>query len=93
MNIKPFVFPALALVSAFSLTAQAAPAMEADQVTASFERLLNHKPADIAVAVPAKSKAGADPLFATVNAVLWEQPSYHLFDKYASLSKQPKSKN
>lgn len=93
MNIKPFAFPALALIGAFSPTAYAMPAVGTDQVIASFERLLNHTPADTAVAVPAGSKAGADPLLAGVNTVPWKRLSYHPPDKYAYFPVQVKPKS
>jgi hypothetical protein len=64
-----------------------------DQVVASFDRLLNHPATSIAMMEPASSRAESDPLHASVNAVLWEQPSYHLPVKYAYHDAKQKQRN
>jgi hypothetical protein len=71
-------------------SAYMAPAKEQDQVVAGFDRLLAHTPPTAASAPPAASKGVADPLAASVNAVLWERPSYHLQVKSALLWVKPK---
>ncbi|HJU71507.1 MAG TPA: hypothetical protein VJ603_06645 [Paucimonas sp.] len=74
---KTILAIALSGASAFLFaSANAAPVEVTDQVVASFNRLLNHAPARAAVAAVPKDEA--DPLRASLNAVLWEQPSYHL---------------
>ncbi|WP_136416326.1 hypothetical protein [Herbaspirillum sp. ST 5-3] len=70
-------------------SSDAASSMPAEQVAASFERLLNHTPADTPVALPRTSSKESDPLRAGLSAVLWEQPSYHLPIRSASLSLKP----
>lgn len=91
--LKTTLAVALSAVSVCVFASNYAPPAQApDQVVASFDRLLNHTPATMAVAVPAASKAKTDPLPASVNAVLWQQPSYHLPVKSASLPVQPKKK-
>ncbi|HJV79454.1 hypothetical protein [Noviherbaspirillum sp.] len=59
----------------------------ADQVVASFDRLLSHAPAAMPATLPSASEA--DPLLAGLSSVLWEQSSYHLPVRSASLSLKP----
>lgn len=92
--LKTTLAVALSAVSVSVFASTYAPSAQApDQVVASFGRLLNHTPATTAVAVPAASKSEMDPLPASVNAVLWEQPSYHLPVKSTSLSVKPQKKH
>lgn len=74
-------------LSTLSLSALASgstlPPEVPDQVVASFTRMLDHPVTSIAVKVPESLKAESDPLRASVNTVLWEQPSYHLPTQYA----------
>lgn len=77
-----------AAVSAFAANS-APPAAASDQVVASFERLFAHSATPTAVAYPAVPGAEQDPLRASVNAVLWTQPSDHVPVKYALKSDKP----
>lgn len=92
--LKTTLAVALSAISVSVFASTYAPSADAsDQVVASFGRLLNHTPVTTAVALPAASKSEADPLPASVNAVLWEQPSYHLPVKSAPLPVKPEQKH
>lgn len=88
MNIKRFALPALAVALAgfVAPAVHAGPAAPADQVAASFQRLLGHEASRTVPATP--PDAGEDPLRAAISAVIWQsQPtSFHA-------AAQPRPKN
>ncbi|MDZ4252449.1 MAG: hypothetical protein U1A72_07725 [Sulfuritalea sp.] len=77
MNVKKYLVPLL-LGGLFTAAAHAEPVAKPDPLLASFQRLLDHQPAQSAPAVP--SGLGADPLRNSVSLVLWEtlEPSFHM---------------
>ncbi|WP_420477014.1 hypothetical protein [Noviherbaspirillum sp. ST9] len=89
------IFAAALSIVSFSAFAGKPPlSSEApDPVIASFDRLLNHPATFIASTGKTLPKADADPLRDSVNAVLWEQPSYHLPAKYALHAARQKQTN
>lgn len=77
MNVKQSLVPLL-LGALFASVADAEPVAKTDPLLASFQRLLDHQPAQSAPAVP--PGLGADPLRGSVNLVLWEKQerSFHI---------------
>lgn len=77
MNVKKCLVPLL-LGGLLAAAAHAEPAAQPDPLLASFQRLLDHQPAQSAPAVP--PGLGADPLRGSVSLVLWEKQerSFHL---------------
>lgn len=77
MNVKKCLLPLL-LGGLLAAAAQAEPVAKPDSLLTSFQRLLDHQPAQSAPAVP--SGLGADPLRNSVSLVLWEKQerSFHL---------------
>lgn len=97
MNPSILTTTLVAALSAVSFSAQAsnytAPAVASDQVVASFQRLFTHRWTPPAGAAAATSKAEVDHLRAYVNAMLWQQPSYHLPAAYAAAETRPLARN
>ncbi|MCF8179356.1 MAG: hypothetical protein K9J74_12670 [Sulfuritalea sp.] len=93
MKMKLFALSAYTLIAASSLPVFGADAVATDQISASFERLLNHEATFTQVSVPAASNATADPLRERLTVLLWEEPSYHLPVWYAFLQTMPKPSN
>lgn len=91
--LKTILALAFAAVS-FSMpsAAFAAPAETTDQVTASFDRLLKPTPTKTAAVPQSTTTFRADPLMASVNAVLWQKPSYHMPAQVAFYSERQKEK-
>jgi hypothetical protein len=93
MNRSVMTATLVAALSALSFSAQAssysAPAVASDQVVASFERLLTHRLTPPAIAAATTSRTEIDHLRAYVNAVLWQQPSYHLPATCAAAAARP----
>lgn len=85
MNVKKCLVPLL-LGGLLAAAAHAEPAAQPDPLLASFQRLLDHPPAQSAPAVP--PGLGADPLRNSVSVVLWEKQerSFHLL---ANLGPKP----
>ena len=77
MNIKKCLAPLL-LGGLLAAAAHAEPVAKPDPLLASFQRLLDHQPAQSVPAVP--PGLGADPLRNSVSLVLWEKQerSFHL---------------
>lgn len=77
MNVKKCLVPLL-FGGLLAAAAHAEPAAQPDPLLASFQRLLDHQPAQSAPAVP--PGLGADPLRDSVSLVLWEKQerSFHL---------------
>ncbi len=77
MNVKKFLLPLL-LGSLTAAAAHAEPVAQPDSLLASFQRLLDHQPAQSTQAVP--PGLGADPLRNSVSLVLWDKQerSFHL---------------
>lgn len=80
MNVKKCLVPLL-FGGLLAAAAHAEPVATPDPLLASFQRLLDHQPAQSAPAVP--PGLGADPLRNSVSLVLWEKPerSFHLLAK------------
>lgn len=77
MNVKKCLVPLL-FGGLLAAAAHAEPAAQPDPLLASFQRLLDHQPAQSAPTVP--PGLGADPLRNSVSLVLWEKQerSFHL---------------
>lgn len=77
MNVKKCLVPLL-FGGLLAAAAHAEPAAQPDPLLASFQRLLDHQPAQSTPAVP--PGLGADPLRNSVSLVLWEKQerSFHL---------------
>jgi len=77
MNVKKSLVPLL-LGGLLASVAHAEPVANPDPLLASFQRLLDHQPAQSAPAVP--PGLGADPLRSSVSLVLWQKQerSFHI---------------
>lgn len=77
MNVKKSLMPLL-LGALFASVADAEPVAKPDPLLASFQRLLDHQPAQSTPAVP--PGLGTDPLRNSVSLVLWEKQgsSFHI---------------
>lgn len=77
MNVKKSLMPLL-LGGLLASVAHAEPVAKPDPLLASFQRLLDHQPAQSTPAVP--PGLGTDPLRNSVSLVLWEkqEPSFHI---------------
>lgn len=97
MKKTRFTLPVMAFALAGSVctATYAGSAATADQVLASFGRLLDHAPSSTVPIVPALAAIEADPLRRAISEVLWATPSFHLpmTTHYARLDSQPMPKN
>ena len=77
MNVKKCLMPLL-FGGLLAAAVHAEPVATPDPLLASFQRLLDHQPAQSTPAVP--PGLGADPLRNSVSLVLWEKPerSFHM---------------